>query len=219
MSIVVYDVETTGLKRSQSNGASPIGEGDEVIQIGGVVLNKDFKPIRLFCYYCDAIHAEVSASALSAHGISLESIRQYIPDVYLEDVMRAHLPEFYEEDFLGIGYNVDFDSDLINYTMRGDSSFKKLPKKTPRIGVTRGRNCIDVMDFFKERWTLSSRLQTAKEEFSAFFEEYCSKLTVDTNIPELFNASQLSAHNALYDTIATYVLFCKYVLPKFPRRR
>lgn len=207
---VVFDTETTGLTRRYASLSTPCSlkeNGDEVVQIGGLVLDEKFEPYRAFCHYCDCLLPEVSSGAAAVNNISMMEVRKYVSGMFLEEVCAKLIPELFSENVLFIGYSVEFDLRMVAQSLRnfcfGFEDLKKVSVKIP----TSGRSYLDVMEYLPRRAKLTSHSEALTPYRNEFYHRYAGKLTFETNAPELLEGSWASAHNSLFDSIETYLLF------------
>ena len=203
--VIVLDTETTGLDVRHTAVTEPCSLshiGSEIIQIGGLILDEEMQLQKGFCYFCDCMVAESPARALSVHNIPMESIRAHIPWVFLEDIVEEHLPFLYDEDLKVIGYNVAFDLNMLRQSLAIHKHFR-IPSRAITSLKATGRQSVDVMAFLPNR-RLSQ--QAELPELRSKFSKELSSLTVDTNVPALFDREH-SSHNAFHDACDTYLLF------------
>lgn len=222
MKFIFLDTETTGMRKDEiltrdtaAGKREYLQKGDEVIQIGGLITDANLNPIRLFCHHCDTTVSGMEKKALEVHGISMEFLRSYVKDIFLEEVIENELPELYEDDIVTIGYNIDnFDIVMIKQTLR-DSEHQ------PYFGVpvinsiipSNGKYTLDLVPFFIKNFNgryVRQRLEVLakkrKNEYYQFLESY-SKLPLSTNIPlEKAFPNGIGSHNSMYDSIICYLL-------------
>ena len=214
MRYIIYDTETTGVSKMYHKLHLPCSlkeQGSEVVQIGGLICDDTLTPIKAFCHYCDCLAADIPEDVKRVTGISMFEIRQYVPNIFLEDVLTSNLPEFFENDVIFCGYNEPFDMAMVSQSIRGlyptFSTNGKIMFKIPNSG----RWELDVLQYLPKRVKLVSfkkELTPVREEFHR---QYAKSLDVFTNAPELFKEGWAHEHNALYDAIETYLLL-KYKL-------
>lgn len=229
---IVYDTETTGLTRAEVDLTLPAtlhNRGDEVCQIGGLILNERMEPTRLFCHYCDTVTVECSPGATRVHGMTMKEIRQYVRCQYLPVVLHDNVPEFFWNDIIFIGYNVEFDQCMVKQTLSNTGvDFKWEPFKGSILPKT-GRHAVDVAEYFK-RVSSGGSVSTYKKHASYFrklssfdaeleparqlFYSQYGDLQVESNCPELFEPSWCKAHSAFYDALNTFLLWRDYVWHK-----
>lgn len=214
---IVLDTETTGLSRRYASLSTPCSlkeNGDEVVQIGGLVLNEKFEPCRAFCHYCDCLLPDLSPGAAAVNAIKMEEIRKYIPGIFLEEVCAKLIPELFSNDLLIIGYSVDFDLRMVAQSLRnfcfGFEEFSKVGVKLP----SSGKSYLDVMGYLPRRAKLVSHYEALTPFREEFYQRYAGNLSLETNIPELLENSWAKAHNSLFDAIETYLLFLSKNLDK-----
>lgn len=217
---IVYDTETTGRKKAEIDITLPSAmrqRGDEVCQIGGIILNDKMEPIKLFCHYCDTVAVEVSAGAFAVNEISMQEVRKYVRCQYLSNVLLDKVPEFFWDDTIFIGYNIEFDQEMVKQTLANtDVPFDWQPFKGS-IVPKKGRWAVDVAEYFKQPGnpvsgknsyyrklsSFSKELEGAREAFLSQF----GHLEVDTNCLELLAPSWERSHNAFFDALNTYLLW------------
>lgn len=217
MTFIVFDVESTGLNRKYARLTEPssiMDNGDEVIQIGGLVLDADLQPTRGFCFYCDCMLAESHPEALAVHQITMRSIREVVPNVFLEDVLMTWVPEFFQPDVVFIGYNSSFDVSMVAQSLRNFcfdfENIQKVSRKLPESG----RWHLDTMGYIPHRAKLTSYYTQLTAARTEFFKKFAGKLPLQTNAVSLLESSWESAHNAFYDSLETYLLFMTHVWNK-----
>lgn len=211
---IVYDTETTGLYTIAKNAldvpASITMRGGEVCQIGGLVLNEAMVPKKLFCHYCDTVVAESSSSAFSVHGISQREVRGRVLAQFLPEILTYYLPEFFGEDVVFLGYNIEFDMSMVAQTMANTPlPFTWTPFKGS-ILPKHGRVSVNVADYVKQG-THYRKLSTFDEELKERREDFIRRmsnvLSIETNCCDMLNTSWRTSHNAFYDALNTYLLW------------
>lgn len=211
MYYVVFDTEATGLERLQgplSRPASVTKMGAEIIQIGGLFLDDNMNPYKGFCHYCDCLNACSSAEAFKVHQIRIEDIRDTLSGVFVEEVIARWLPEFYDDNIVFIGYNTPFDISMVSQGVRDFPVQFKSPRRVITKMPATGRHFIDVMDYLASyKIKLASYETQLKDKRDEFMSLYGRAVTVESNIPSLYKESWEKAHNSLYDSINTYLLF------------
>ena len=214
---LVYDVEATGLRVKYTGLSEPCSitdGGDEILQIGGLVLDEKMDPVRAFCHFCDTVTASSSAEAYATHEIKLEEIRDRLCNVFVEEVITTRCPEMLADDTVFIGYNTDYDLRMTATGLRNiPGLFKQPAQVTTRIN-RKGRQYVDLMKYYPERRKLVQRVASLQDRRDAFFSQYGHKLPFETNYPELFLEQWGRSHNALWDVIDTYLLFKEEVWRK-----
>ncbi len=217
---IVYDTETTGLKKADIDITLPAtlrSRGDEVCQIGGLLLNDRMEPVRLFCHYCDTVAIECSAGATEVHGMTMKEVRKYVRCQYLPMVLHDRVPEFFWKDIIFVGYNIEFDQTMVKQTLSNTGVDFDWEPLRGSIVPKCGRYSIDVADYFKQVGhasrgdrsyyrrlvTFDKELEPARQDF---FQRY-GAMQVDTNCPELFEPSWCKAHNSFYDSLNTFLLW------------
>ena len=213
MTYIVFDVESTGLEPARTPLAHPSGlvfRGSEVCQIGGLVLDSKMKPIKLFCHYCDIVAAESHPKAKEVHRIDMRKVREHLPGRFLPEILTKYVPEFFLENVLFIGYNVEYDMTMVKQTLSNSPiSFEASPLRSPLLPKG-GRHSVDIMPFLQadgKRRKLSSyegELYEAREQFLA---QHNGKLGVDTNCIELLQGTWDRAHNSFFDSLNTFLLW------------
>lgn len=217
MDYLVLDTETTGLNSGRYHTTLPCSitdNGDEVIQIGGLILNGKLEPVRGFCHYADALLPESGEQALNVHGISLREIRKSLPNVFIEEVVAQNLPQLYSSDVTVIGYNCAFDIRMLMQGLRNFSESFRAFQFTSTALPSKGRWAVDVMKYMPRRRKLVSYSEQLTPARERFYREYGDSLVIDSNCQHLLHESFNHAHNALYDVIETYLLFTEEVLGK-----
>lgn len=214
---LVYDTEATGLKFAESDLTMPStirSRGDEVCQIGGLLLDEKMEPTKLFCHYCDTVKVDCDASAQKVNGIYMEEVRKYVRCQYLSQVLLERVPEFFADNVIFVGYNVEFDQKMVKQTLsNSDVSFDWKPHRGSIVPKT-GRWSVDVSEFFKKigsqnksyRQHLSSFVKELEGPREEFLQQY-GHLHVETNCIELLEPSWKQAHNSFFDALNTFLLW------------
>lgn len=211
---ICVDTETTGLhKMAKAAWKKPSGlasRGSEVCQIGGLILDDNMVPQKLFCHYCDTVTASSSEPARAVHGIDSREVRFHLPGIFLPQVMMMHLPEFFFPNVTFIGYNTEFDMTMIGQTLSNtDVKFTWKPLQGP-ILPRRGRNSVDIAEFVRGRSyyrKLASFTPELEESRKQFLAIYGRHMSVQTNCPELLQIGWEQQHNAFFDALCTYLLW------------
>lgn len=218
MQYIVIDTETTGLTRKYSALTAPCSlreNGDEVVQLGGIVLDEDLQPRRAFCHYCDCMLPEMPEKAYNVNGICISDIRRSLEHVYLEEVVAHWVPELLIDNVTLIGYNTEFDVRMMEQSMRNFyGGFKKYRKVASSLLVSTGNWFIDVMDYLPKRVKLAALHGQCVNARDTFYRVCGGKLPLETNLPELLEPTIQQAHNSLYDAIETYAAFKTLVFGK-----
>lgn len=217
---ISFDTETTGLRKCTSpdlnTPAAITARGDEMIQIGGLILNNDMKPTKLFCHYCDTVLADSSEGALNVHGISQRNIRDYLLCKYPAEVMHEYLPEFFYDDVIFLGYNVEYDMSMVAQSLANSPGTFEWKKARGSIVPKHGRYSINVADFvmndgkYQKLSTFVDWLEPYREQF---FNRY-SHLKLQTNCIELLSGEWEKAHNSFFDALNTYLIWGEKVWKK-----
>lgn len=211
---IVFDTETTGLQRQPRSSlhtpASITSRGDEVCQIGGIILDSNMRPQKFFCHYLDTVAADSPQSVAAVHGIYQRDVRRYVAGQFLPEVMTKYLGEMLFDDVIFIGYNVEFDMDLVAQTLANSPiSWTWKPVKGS-IVPKRGRHSVDVSEFlkvgssYKKLSSFEKELFTLRTQFLSFYE---NRLGVDTNCIQLLEKTWDKAHNAFFDSVNTFLLW------------
>lgn len=217
MRYIVCDVECTGLTRLSGDIYQPLSvskSGSEVIQIGGLILDERFNPTKGFRHYCDCMVAHSDARAYAVHQIDLREVRRLVGGIFLEEVLCCWIPEFYDENVTFIGYNTMFDMQMVRQSTREFPVEFIMPKRVLSKFPQQGRHFVDVMDFVPgTRRKLVSFRGYLEPLFQEFQQKYASRLRIESNYSSQLT-DNFSAHDALYDSIMTYLLFHDLVLGK-----
>lgn len=218
---IVFDTETTGLTKQSLNKINlPVSinmRGSEVCQIGGIILNEGMVPLKLFCHYCDVVSASSQPAAYNTHKINQREIRYYLVGQFLPEVMTKYLPEFFAEDVIFIGYNSEFDMTMVAQSLANSPLSWKWKRVTASIVPRHGRYSVDVAEYFKQGSSyrrLSSferELDTMRLQFISYYEK---RLSVQTNCIELLDKEWGHAHNSLFDSINTFLLWSDKIWKK-----
>ena len=217
MTYLVFDTETTGLSRKYSNLNEPCSvteNGDEIIQIGGFVVDEQLNPIRAFCHYCDVLLPDSKSEARRVHQIGMETIRAEIPGTFFEEVACRFVPELFYKDVTFIGYNIDFDMQMVAQCLR--NLCFPFENTTPVMGrlYKSGRHTLDVMKYLPGKSKLVSFSKELNADREAFFMKYAGVLPLECNIPGLLGATWEHNHNSLFDALETLLLLKQRVWGK-----
>ncbi len=221
MKFIFLDTETTGLKEDRTifkdtaaGSREYLQKGDEVIQIGGLITDANLVPLRLFCHHCDTTICSMDTKAQQTHGITMEFLRAYVKDIFLEEVLVTELPELFESDIVTIGYNIQFDTKMIKQTIC--DSKQTLIFGNPIVNSivpSEGKHTLDLVPFFIKyfngkpvRQKLESLAVKKTDDYNRFLVEF-SNIPLHTNIPmEYAFPNGVHSHNSMYDSIICYLL-------------
>lgn len=211
---IILDTETTGLcKRKVAFPTEPASiedRGSEVCQIGGLIVNEDMAIRRCFCHFCDTVAPNSSTQAFAVHGIDQRAVREYVEGQFLGEVLTSYLPEFFGDDVIFIGYNVEFDLTMIGQTLDNTPGiFTWRVCNTPVLSK-RGRWSVDVMRYFRAGRSyrkLASFTSELADSRKALLRSSPKFSAVETNCSELFMAGWEKEHNAFFDAINTFLLW------------
>lgn len=221
---ITFDTETTGLRMAETDLSQPSSlraRGDEVCQIGGIMADENMVPFKLFCHYCDTVKIDCDRSAQAVNHIYMADVRKYVRNQYLSIVLMEQLQEFFSNDAVFIGYNSEFDLNMVKQTISNtDMQFDWTPLKGSII-PRHGRTSVDVSEYFRQQSregksyraklsTFDSKLEEAR---NGFIRDYGS-IQIDSNCSELFIPSWNQRHSAFYDALNTFLLWRDYVWRK-----
>ena len=203
---IFFDCETTGLVRS-----NVLGVGDQVAQIGGMICDDNFIPLRVFMYFCDNLKAEVCEEAQKVNGLSMEEIRKYIPDVFLSQVLKEKLPEFFEDDVRFFGYNTNFDMSMVDATIYDSGVNVDWGKAVVNVLPTKGHSNVDVAQYCRvgSSYKKLEKIINVNSEIFREFYAGISDIDFDCNVPELIK--DLGMHCSYIDSICTYLVWMRDV--------
>ena len=211
---IVFDTEGTGLSRiphAKLNEPMAItARGSEVCQIGGIILDERMVPLKLFCHYCDTVIADSPVGAFKVHGISQRDVRLYTIGRFLPEIMEQYLPEFFYPNVVFIGYNTEFDMDLVAQSLSNSPISWRWSTLTSSIVPRRGRWSVDVAEYVKQG-SHYRKLSSFHEELSSLRLQFLSyhekRLGVETNCLELLRGTWEKEHNAFFDSVNTFLLW------------
>lgn len=222
MKYIIFDTETTGLRKMApadwDKCCSLNYEGDSVIEFGAVLVREDASIVKSVCLFNDCITAGGNPKAMSVNGLSLQEIRRTLSGVTLERNLATFFPEFFDTDVCYLGWNTPYDIALVSQTVRNYRIMPKVPQHMDLRSPKTGPCFVDVCDFYntiaggKKR---RQRLVDASSRFATDIAEIfsrCSKSLI-TNSRDLFEQNEGGCHSALYDAVATYVLWRERVWP------
>lgn len=217
MQLMVLDTETTGLSRAAAAHGVPCAIsaiGSEVVQIGGLVLDADANPVRAFCHYCDCMRPEIPEDVQKISGLSMRTIREHVPNVFPEDIILKRIPELLADDVVVIGHNISFDLQMLTQSTRNClPPFIGWPRVMSKIPSS-GKAFLDTMSYLPKRMKLTSFYGELTPLRNRFYDVYGNSLQLDTNCPTLLAEEMKHAHNALFDSIETYLLFLDRIWKK-----
>lgn len=205
MNNIFFDTETTGLRKKTSS--SKLFSYDEVAQIGGLICDADFTPIRAFCYNCDILLPDIPAEASHTNHLSMSVVRETSSDIFLEQVLADYLPEFFEEDVTFFGYNTNFDISMVNQTIL-DSPIKVDWGTFNQSSILQasGHSYIDICERVRQpkyRYKLSSLMNTESPQFKDFISKYQSSVKLYGNL----DGGKIGMHNSYVDSICSYLVW------------
>lgn len=218
--LIVFDTETTGLADSNPDVTSRVTlaqMGSEVVQLGGLIVNggpwnraDPYKEISIepFCYFLDCIAANPCPEAMKITHIDMRRWREEVNGYYLHQALVEGVPEMYASDCNFIGHNVMFDIGMMNQTLRNTGGFKAALLRNS-ILPSKGRWAIDTVAYttkFGRRQKLTALASYMEEEINEF-KESIAGIKVRTNSETLLNGEYSGAHNALTDSICTFVVW------------
>lgn len=197
MRYLVFDVEATGL-----------GGTDEVFQFAGLLLGRNLqikKGINFYCYAPVPIHPRAKQlTKMTSCKLMQLSDGKYFEDYYYS------LDIFKEPDLTWIGYNVSYDMGIINNTLRNNG----LPthcfgNSVANLTAESGVHNFDLLSFISSMNGGMKRPLSAMQQDLGYsvakLEEMYQKL-----LKLLRMESTVRQHNALYDSMVTWLLLCKY---------
>ena len=105
MKYFFWDTETTGL-----------GFSDEVLQLGGVIVNEEFKIEEVVNFFCDTTHP-ISPKAAAVNHLDFETVHKLSGGKTFEDNW-IKLAEKLGDEVCWIGWNESFDRRMVNQTLK-----------------------------------------------------------------------------------------------------
>ena len=211
---IVFDTECTGLtkipKAALNVPASILNRGSEVLQIGGIILNNQMIPQKMFCHCCDTVIADSEVKAFQVHGISMKDIRKTLFGQFLPEILTRYVPEFFYENVCFIGYNSEYDMMMVAQSLANSPcAWDWKPLRTSVIPKT-GRWSIDVAEFLrvgKSYKRLSSFEKELEPSRIDFMNLWPPRIGIESNCGELIGTSWEHAHNSFYDAVSTFLLW------------
>lgn len=207
---IVLDTETTGLAKCTLPFDKPTSlskMGSEVVQLGGLIIKEDdrFEP---FLFFCDTIAPNLNKGAQKVTGLDMNLIRPHVPCYYLHQAICEGVPELMLQDLNIIGHNIKYDYQMMKQSLRNSIDFNAT-LLTNSLMPTNGRWLIDTIELtqVRGRWqklqSLASKYKTDIDNFIADL----SNTSIRTNSPSLCRTFGIHAHNALYDSICTWIVW------------
>lgn len=222
MVFIVLDAETSGLSKrplSDLNKPQSVNSaGDSVVQLGALVYNSSFELQRAVCLYNNIIQADVSPKAQEVNKLSMALLRDTLYSVTLEQNIVERLPELLSSDVCVVGYNVNFDFVMIAQTIRNFTTMPEFRKHNRLEAPKKGKCLVDVAEYCAAS-TMDKRIYKKLTQVSSPYAQPIADLfyevqrKVYTNCPAEFKRSGHGAHSALYDAVATSVLWREKVCP------
>ena len=223
MKYIVLDTETTGLKRMPKGRiVEPTGlsyAGDSVVQLGAVVADENFGIYKAICVFNDVVKAYSDPKAEEVNGLNLSVIRSRLSGVTLAQNIEKYLPEFYDPHVCFIGYNIDFDMDMIAQTTRNYRVVTPPRKYMIPRRPQEGRITVDIAEYFAKTGAGGRKYHSKLVDACRGYEDVVQETFGDinrmmfTNFPELYKQNGNGYHSALYDSVATYCLWRARVCP------
>lgn len=105
MKYFFWDTETTGL-----------GFSDEVLQLGGIVVDEDFNIVEVVNFFCDTT-CPISQGAAAINHLTFELVHKWSGGKTFEDNW-LELKQRLGYDVCWIGWNESFDRRVVNQTLK-----------------------------------------------------------------------------------------------------
>lgn len=214
MNYIVFDEETTG-----------VGEKDEVVQFGCLILDENFQITRpISCYFQS--HVPVNAEAAAKTHLSSEIAHELSGGMFFEDFYWES-DIFKMTDVTWIGFNPDFDIRLCNQTLNqnGLSSYD-FGDEVARLNKKSGVHHFDVMkacmagmglNYYPNLAQCGSKLSYSQSTLDGMYEklikiidklDYANKTeTLSEKLIGISDNGKLASyHDALYDAMITWLL-------------
>lgn len=198
MNTFVFDTESTGLTSN-----------DEVIQFSGLLLDDNLNLIRVVNFYCDT-QVKIHPEASKVNGLTSDLVHKLSGGKFFEDYY-CNEPIFKLKDMCWVGYNIDFDTRMVNNTLRNNGlPVHNFGKRTTSLDKKEGIYCYDVMQVFAaKRHSHKVKLSVAAQELK-FTQD-----SLDKMYQKLLHLAgeyvDLTFHNAIYDAMITWLLLIQEV--------
>lgn len=216
MKFVVFDTEDTG-----------VGRKDEVIQIGGILLDEKLNMLRPFNeYFLSSVPVHKDAAAVT--GLGSKQSQLLGRDRYFEDFYWENQDLFSEDDITWCAYNASYDIRMVNQTLQnnGIAPYNFGTQTTNLFDATTGHHYFDVMLSCKNGLGLKYFPKLAACEAhtkytpSALAEMYNKIMKIIDSINPSYDGVPFSEyvvsvmnvrngslfHDALYDAMVTWLL-------------
>lgn len=197
MKYFIFDTEDTGL-----------GTKDEVVQFSGFLVDEECRLQRLYNFYCYPL-VEFQQKAQQVTGLNKEILMELSKGRFFEEQFYEYKTLLNEKNITWVGYNVSFDTRLINQTLKANGyPVHNFGRKVGTLANDYGTYNFDVLDVIASTYNKGIRLK-----LGAAVDKYCSK-TLEQIQKEYVKImqyakinSEITFHNAIFDAYATYCLF------------
>lgn len=206
MNYFVFDTETSGFgKNAISANGMAIHLHDEVIQFAGLLLDEDFRLKKVINFHCYTA-VPIQPKAQAVNHLSHEILMKYSGGKTFEDYF-LNLSDLHMDDLTWIGYNVSFDTRMVNSTLKHNG----LPEYDFGTGVESlrsakvGRHYFDLLKVLAmKNGGIRMKLTQAANHLpysGKQIEGMYKKILCLTK-----SKSTLTFHDALYDALVTWLL-------------
>lgn len=206
MSYFVFDTETTGIGAGTVlDKKGSVSVNDEVIQFAGLLLDESLRLKKVISFHCYTA-VPIYPKAQAVNHLDHQKLMKYSGGRTFEDFF-LNQSDLHSDDITWVGYNVKFDMRIINNTLKQNGldvyDFGTCIK-TLRSRV-KGRCYFDLLESLAMRnggirmklVQAAKSLPYTEQQLNAMY----GKLLQLTN-----NKSDLTFHDALYDSLVTWLL-------------
>lgn len=199
-----FDTETTGFRAD-----------DEVIQFAGILTDTNMNIIDVVNFYCNPAKI-IPADATNVHGLTNADVYKLSNGQFIDYFIYNYDWLINPKDIVFIGYNVEFDVRLVNQSLLLNGcegiNFGTRVNVIPRN--TRHKSYkLDMMDTIKTNlgyYKNQKLVNVCKEHLPFNNSKIKEKIEL---LCEHFNVNRpkhCNAHDALYDSFMTMMLFNKF---------
>ncbi len=195
MNYAVFDTESTS-----------VGATAEVIQFSAVLLKENLQVERITNFYCYT-QEPIDPQAAEIHHLTPEFLMEQSRGKTFEDNF-LQLDWIYKADLIWVGYNVGFDTRVVNNTLTRNGLPKyDFGKPVVRLSNQKGHRTFDLMRFYatlnngynRKLSVVAQSLPYSNEKLEALYKKFLTVVGSDISNP-------LTYHNALYDVMITWLL-------------
>lgn len=197
MKYFIFDTETTGLSAK-----------DEVVQFSGFLVGDECQLLKLYNFYCYPL-VEFPQEVQSVTQLNKEILMNLSGGRFFEEQFYECKALLSEKDLTWVGYNVTFDTRLVNQTLKQNGyPIHNFGRKVGTLSNDKGIYHFDVLDAIATTYNRGIRLKLREAVV-----KHCSKSLEQIQKEYLRimqyakEESNITFHNAIFDSYLTYCLF------------